>query len=101
MNTSKKVNLAKLLDVKGTDFQKRVWLEISKIPRGTTISYKQLAKRIGNEKAVRAVANACGANPLPIIIPCHRVISSDGTIGGFSLDIELKRKLLKFEGIDL
>lgn len=101
MNARKKINLGKLLDIKGTDFQKRVWLEISKIPRGTTISYKELARKIGNAKAVRAVANACGANPLPIIIPCHRVIASNGTIGGFSLDIELKRKLLKFEGIYL
>ena len=84
--------------IKATPFQKKVWIELTKIPYGETISYKELANRIGKPKAVRAVANAVGANPLPIQIPCHRVIASDGTIGGYSLGTKLKIKLLKLEG---
>ena len=76
-----------------------VWKEIAKIPFGNTISYKELAKRIGRPKSCRAVANACGANPYPIKIPCHRVIAADGSIGGFSLGVEKKISLLKKEGI--
>lgn len=83
----------------GTAFQIIVWRELRKIPSGKTISYAELAKRVGRPRAVRAVANACGANPLPIIIPCHRVIASDGTIGGYSGGISKKKKLLKKEGI--
>ena len=67
------------------------------IPYGETISYKEEAQRVGNVKAVRAVAQANGANPIPIIIPCHRVINSDGTIGGYSSGIEKKRFLLDLE----
>ncbi|MDD3237736.1 MAG: methylated-DNA--[protein]-cysteine S-methyltransferase [Candidatus Gastranaerophilales bacterium] len=81
----------------GTVFQQKVWQEISLIPYGTTISYADLAKKIGVEKASRAVGNATGKNPVPIIIPCHRVISSTGKIGGFSLAIEVKKYLLKIE----
>lgn len=81
----------------GTDFERTVWKEISKIPWGETISYKELAKRVGRPRAYRAVANACGKNPLPIVIPCHRVIASDGTIGGFSCGVEIKKILLKLE----
>ena len=65
----------------GTNFQKKVWNEIKKIPKGRTTSYKQIAIAIGHPKAARAVANACGKYPNPIITPCHRVITSDGTIG--------------------
>lgn len=85
----------------GTSFQQKVWRAIAEIPRGETRSYAWLAQRIGQPKAVRAVANACGANPIPVIIPCHRVIASDGGIGGFSMDIELKRRLLAMEGVEL
>jgi len=83
----------------GTDFQKRVYKELLKIPYGTTVSYKELAKRVGSPKAFRAVGNANGKNPIAIIIPCHRVISSDGSIGGYSGGLDKKRKLLKLEGV--
>lgn len=96
----KKINVEKL---KGTPFQKKVWRELLNIPKGKIITYKELAKKIGKPKAVRAVANAVGANPLTIIIPCHRVIRSDGTLGGYSGrgGIKTKRALLMKEGIDL
>ena len=68
----------------GTFFQKKVWQELLKIPKGQTRSYKEIAIAIGNPKAARAVANACGKNPYPIKIPCHRAIRSDGTTGGYS-----------------
>ena len=85
----------------GTKFQIKVWKEISKIPRGQVRTYKELAKLIKKPKASRAVANACGKNPYPIKIPCHRVIRSDGGLGGYSGKggIKAKRKLLKNEGI--
>ena len=92
-------NLIEIINLlPATPFQKKVWIELTKIPYGETISYMELAKRIGKPKAVRAVANAVGANPLPIQIPCHRVIASDGTIGGYSLGLKMKIKLLKLEG---
>ena len=83
----------------GTPFQRKVWQAIRTIPKGQTRSYAWLAKKIGRPKAVRAVANACGANPYPIFVPCHRVIRSDGTIGGFTGGIKRKRRLLAAEGI--
>lgn len=87
----------------GTNFQKKVWNEIKKIPKGRTTSYKQIAIAIGHPKAARAVANACGMNPNPIITPCHRVIASDGTIGGYSAEggVNTKRALLAKEGVYL
>lgn len=85
------------LDVSGTPFQKRVWRELKKIPYGKTHSYKDIAHRIKNNKAVRAVGTANGANPLCIIVPCHRVIAADGSIGGYSGGLHIKRKLLKLE----
>jgi len=86
---------------KPTEFQKKVWNAIDKIPSGHTITYKQLAEFIGNPNAYRAVANACAKNPKPIKTPCHRVISSDGSIGGYSGKggIRKKKALLKKEGI--
>ncbi len=87
------------LDLYGTPFQKKVWRAIAKIPWGETRSYAWLARHAGNPKAVRAAAAACGANPVPLIIPCHRVIASDGTIGGFTGGIDLKKKLLELEGV--
>ena len=86
---------------KPTQFQKDVWEAIDRIPFGETRTYKELASSIGNPKAYRAVANACGKNPNPVSTPCHRVISSDGTIGGYSGKggIKKKKALLKKEGI--
>ncbi|MCE7975420.1 MAG: methylated-DNA--[protein]-cysteine S-methyltransferase [Leptolyngbya sp. PLA1] len=81
----------------GTDFQHRVWAELRRIPYGHTISYAQLAARVGNPSAVRAVGGANGANNVPIIVPCHRVIASDGTLGGFGGGLDRKRWLLSRE----
>ena len=81
----------------GTDFQKKVWNELLKIPYGKTISYGDLAKRIGMPNAVRAVANANAVNAISIIAPCHRVIGSDGTLTGYGGGLERKRFLLELE----
>lgn len=90
----------KLIIPDGTTFQRRVWTELTKIPKGKTITYKELAKRVGTPLAVRAVGNAVGKNPLLEIIPCHRVIRSDGKLGGYSGKGGVKRKLelLRKEG---
>ena len=87
------------MDLKGTEFQIRVWKAIRNIPKGKIKTYKELAIIIGRPKAARAIANACGKNPYPIKIPCHRVIRSDGTLGGYSTPggIAAKRRLLKEE----
>ena len=87
------------MKLEGTKFQVRVWNELKKIPKGETRTYKEIAKLIGKPTAARAVANACGKNPHPITIPCHRVIRSDGGLGGYSGEggIEKKRLLLKKE----
>ena len=85
------------LALSGTDFQKKVWKEISKIKYGDTLSYKGLAEKCGNVKAVRAVARACGANPLAVIIPCHRVVGSHGSLGGYSGGKDKKTNLLNLE----
>lgn len=77
----------------GTPFQQKVWLALTKIPKGTTITYKELARRVGRPRAIRAVANAVGANKLLIKIPCHRVIRSDGSLGGYSGPGGVKSKL--------
>lgn len=89
------------LDVRGTDFQRSVWRELRRIPAGATRSYADIAKAIGKPKATRAVANACGANNLPIVIPCHRVIAKDGSIGGYTGGLHIKRALLDAEGVEL
>ena len=81
----------------GTEFQKNVWNELLKIPYGTTSTYLQLAKNINNEKAVRAVANANGANSIGIIIPCHRIIGTNGELTGYGGGLPLKKRLLKLE----
>lgn len=86
-------------DLDGTDFQKKVWSELLKIPAGKTRSYAEIAERIGHPNAYRAVANACGANPVAIAVPCHRVIASGGKIGGYGGGLERKRKLLANEGV--
>jgi methylated-DNA-[protein]-cysteine S-methyltransferase len=81
----------------GTSFQRSVWRQLQEIPYGETISYGELARRIGNPKASRAVGSANGANPLPIVIPCHRVIAGDGTLGGFGGGLPTKQTLLALE----
>lgn len=81
----------------GTEFQMKVWAQLRKIPFGQTISYRQLASQIQNEKACRAVGTANGKNPLSILIPCHRVIAADGTLGGYSGGLEMKKALLSLE----
>ena len=83
----------------GTDFQKTVWNELLKIPFGVTVSYGEMARRIGRPTAIRAVANANGANPVSIFAPCHRVIGNDHSLTGYGGGIEAKRKLLELEGI--
>ncbi len=85
------------LNPKGTEFQMRVWKALLKIPYGKTVTYKKLAGIIGSEKAYRAVGMANNKNPVPIIIPCHRVIGSDGSLTGYAGGLEIKRKLLLLE----
>ncbi len=87
-----------LLDPEGTDFQKSVWKALLKIPYGKTSSYKEIAKIIGRPRANQAVGTAIGKNPFLIIIPCHRVIKADGSLGGFAYGKEIKKALLKIEG---
>jgi methylated-DNA-[protein]-cysteine S-methyltransferase len=89
------------LALEGTEFQLRVWNTLREIPYGETISYLQLAERIGNPRAVRAVGLANGSNPIPIIVPCHRVIGSDGSLTGFGGGISTKKKLLELESKQL
>lgn len=85
------------LDIRGTAFQQRVWQVLSTIPPGTTVSYTELAKRIGTPNAVRAVAGACAANKLAVVIPCHRVVRTDGSLSGYRWGVERKQLLLKRE----
>lgn len=81
----------------GTQFQQRVWAELEDIPYGRTVSYKELSISLGNLKAIRAVGAANGKNPIPIIIPCHRVIASNGKLQGFALGLSMKQELLDLE----
>ena len=85
------------LDIQGTAFQMRVWEELRRIPRGQTVSYGELAGRIGRPTASRAVARACATNPVAIITPCHRVIRENGELGGYRWGIDRKRKILEKE----
>jgi len=82
---------------KGTDFQQTVWKQLQEIPYGKTVSYSQVAKAINRPKACRAVGSANGKNPITLIIPCHRVIASNGGIGGYASGIEIKKQLLELE----
>jgi methylated-DNA-[protein]-cysteine S-methyltransferase len=95
----KKVKFSFPIYLTGTEFQKKVWHELTQIPFGQTISYGELAKKIANPKAFRAVGSANGKNPLPIVIPCHRVINANGELGGYSGGIDIKKFLLKIEGV--
>ena len=85
------------VDVQGTEFQKRVWSAIRKIPYGETLSYDSIAEMIGAPRSYRAVANACAANPVPLIVPCHRVVRKNGDLGGYGLGIARKEFLLEME----
>lgn len=85
----------------GTEFQQRVWRVLRGITPGRTRSYAELARAIGRAKAVRAVGNACGANPIPVLVPCHRVLAANEGLGGFSAGMKWKRLLLAREGIEL
>ncbi len=85
----------------GTEFQQKVWRVLRRIRPGQTCSYSEIAQRIGNPKAVRAVGGACGANPIPVFVPCHRVLAANNLIGGYSGGLNWKRALLKREGITL
>ena len=86
------------LDIQGTAFQSRVWRALRQIPLGNTVSYGQLARQLGEARAVRAVASACGRNHVAVLIPCHRVVASDGELAGYRWGIERKRALLRREG---
>jgi O-6-methylguanine DNA methyltransferase len=85
------------LDLRGTPFQRRVWAELRTIPYGETRSYQEVARAVGHPRAVRAVGAANGANPISIVVPCHRVIASDGKLGGYGGGLELKARLLAME----
>jgi len=87
------------IDINGTDFQLRVWQALREIPLGKTVSYLQVARRIGAPRSSRPVANACGDNPLAVIIPCHRVTRNDGSLSGYRWGVERKRTLLIREGV--
>ena len=86
------------MELDGTDFQRQVWSELTRIPYGETISYGEVARRVGRPSAPRAVGQANGRNPIPVIVPCHRVVASDG-IGGYGGGLNVKRKLLAVEGV--
>ena len=89
------------LDLQGTEFQKSVWREMLKIPYGKTKSYGEIAQAVGKPKAVRAVGGACGANSIPVLVPCHRVLAANNKIGGFGSGLGWKCRLLEIEGVRL
>jgi methylated-DNA-[protein]-cysteine S-methyltransferase len=82
----------------GTDFQRKVWLEVNKIPFGQTTTYMKISQKLGNPGAIRAVGSAIGANPILIVLPCHRVLGSDGNLTGYAGGLDKKKALLKLEG---
>lgn len=87
--------------MKATDFQIKVWKELLKVPYGKVVCYQDIARKLGDKNLVRAIGGANGKNRIPVIIPCHRVIAKDGTIGGYSGGLDRKRKFLNREGINL
>lgn len=101
MKKTQKVLSDILKDDRITPFEKKVYLAVSKIPRGRMRTYRWVACKIGRPRAYRAVGNALNKNPYPVAIPCHRVVRSDGTLGGFSKGLAVKRRLLAAEGISL
>jgi AraC family transcriptional regulator of adaptative response/methylated-DNA-[protein]-cysteine methyltransferase len=88
------------LDVRGSRFERRVWNALRRIPRGETRSYAAVARAAGVPGGARAVGRACGSNPAPVLIPCHRVIASDGSLGGYGLGLARQRALLAREGVE-
>ena len=96
--SGKKVKFSEKLDLSGgTPFEQKVWKKMLKVPYGKTISYRKLAAMAGDSRKARAAGNACGKNPVSIVVPCHRIIKSDGGLGGYGGGIELKKRLLKIE----
>lgn len=89
------------LDLQGTPFQLQVWSTLRRIPFGKAVSYGEEARMLGKPKAARAVGSANGRNPIPIIVPCHRVVAGDGSLGGYSAGLPMKRKLLALEGVSV
>ena len=85
------------LKPEGTDFQKKIWAELEKVPYGQTISYGELAKRAGNPRGARAAGSACNKNPVCIIIPCHRIVAANGKLTGYAYGLEMKQSLLGME----
>ena len=85
--------------VEGTEFQRRVWKVLQQIPYGQAVTYLELARRLGDEKCIRAAARANAANPIAILIPCHRVIGSDGSLVGYAGGLDMKEFLLRLEGV--
>ena len=85
------------LDIRGTVFQRRVWEELGRIPRGETRTYQEIARAVGAPEAVRAVGSACGANPVALVVPCHRAVRADGGLGGYAWGLARKKKLLSLE----
>ena len=85
------------LDIRATSFQYKVWRELQAIPYGSTCSYSDIARKISHPKSARAVANACARNPAPLIVPCHRVVRSDGSLGGYGFGVERKVSLIQRE----
>lgn len=85
------------IDIRGTVFQRKVWDALRRIPRGETRTYKDIARAIGSPAAVRAVGSACGANPVALLVPCHRALRSDGGLGGYAWGLERKQRLLELE----
>jgi O-6-methylguanine DNA methyltransferase len=98
LGESSKIDVS-LYPLTGTPFERSVWKTLEKIPYGHLVSYSWVARESGHAKAIRAVANAIGKNPIPILIPCHRVIRKNGELGGFSSGLEMKKTLLKIEKI--
>lgn len=97
ISTSDAARKEAVLDLRGTDFQKRVWKELLRIPRGTQLTYSEVARRIGHPSAVRAVASAIGDNPVSLFVPCHRVLRKDGMLGGYRWGLDVKRTLIESE----
>jgi len=99
--TGKRRKFTVPLDLHGTPFQVKAWKTLLRIPFGKVVSYGEEARMLGKPTAYRAVGSANGRNPIPIIVPCHRVVASDGTLGGYSAGLPMKRKLLTLEGVSV
>ena len=94
----KRKNFDMPIGLGGTDFQRKVWMEVAKIPFGQTTTYMKLSQKLGNPAAIRAVGAAIGANPILVILPCHRILGSDGSLTGYAGGLERKKALLELEG---